>query len=119
MQYDDYNQNLESLPDSPTPLPQAAHYMMEEEIDIIEEEDVERIEVPRFDECRRSVVIHDFRMVRPDMNFCLPTNQMSSLPRTLFWAIFWSISDSLLFAFLKDIYCYFTLKCRRYPFKIA
>ena len=116
MQYDDYNQNLESLPDSPTPLPQAAHYMMEEEIDIIEEEDVERIEVPRFDECRRSVVIHDFRMVRSEMNFCLPTSQKSSLPRTLFWPF---LGASLLFAFLKDVYCYFTLKWRRYPFKIA
>lgn len=60
-------------PKLPTPLPQdgpypqdapyshSGYYVMEEDIDIQEVDDVERIEVPRFDECRRSVVIHDFR----------------------------------------------------------
>ena len=47
----------------PTPLPRTGYLMMEEEVDIFEEEETERIEVPRFDECRRSVVIHDFHMV--------------------------------------------------------
>ena len=51
----------------PTPVPQGRprgeYFMMEEEVDIVEVDEVERIEVPRFDECRRSVVIHDFRMV--------------------------------------------------------
>lgn len=61
---------LNDMPQAPpTPLPQAktesphsAYFVMEEEIDIVEEDDIERIEVPKFDECRRSVVIHDFRM---------------------------------------------------------
>lgn len=50
----------------PTPVPQGSphgeYFVMEEEVDIVEEDEMERIEVPRFDECRRSVVIHDFRM---------------------------------------------------------
>ncbi|XP_060584279.1 integral membrane protein 2B-like isoform X2 [Ruditapes philippinarum] len=35
---------------------------MEEDIDIRIEEELERIEVPRFDECRQSVILHDFHM---------------------------------------------------------
>ena len=61
---DFYDTTVEKMP---TPVPQGRprgeYFMMEEEVDIVEEEEVERIEVPRFDECRRSVVIHDFRMV--------------------------------------------------------
>ncbi|XP_045201068.2 integral membrane protein 2B-like [Mercenaria mercenaria] len=41
----------------------AMTYMtMEEDIDIRLDEEVERIEVPRFDECRQSVILHDFHM---------------------------------------------------------
>jgi hypothetical protein len=36
---------------------------MEEDIDIRIEDELERIEVPRFDECRQSVILHDFHMV--------------------------------------------------------
>lgn len=35
---------------------------MEEDIDIRLDESLERIEVPRFDECRQSVILHDFHM---------------------------------------------------------
>ena len=43
--------------------PYATSYTMIEEIDIRVEEDIERIEVPKFDECRSSVIMHDFHMV--------------------------------------------------------
>lgn len=39
-----------------------SYITMEEDIDILMEQELERIEVPRFDECRQSVVMHDFHM---------------------------------------------------------
>ena len=64
-EYEDYVKDyVDTQPERlPTPVAQSGYYLMEEDIDIFEDEETERIEVPRFDECRRSVVIHDFRMV--------------------------------------------------------
>ncbi|KAL4220756.1 BRICHOS domain [Mactra antiquata] len=37
------------------------YYTMEEDVDILVEDNLERIEVPELDECRRSIVLHDFQ----------------------------------------------------------
>lgn len=68
---DDLYDDNDMLEEMPTPLPQndeprgkpveGSYHRLEEEIDIQMEEELERIEVPNFDECRKSVIIHNFQ----------------------------------------------------------